>query len=62
MADMTSTSPKSPSVKSPGGLRQLAIYLTRDKLALCAAMLRALAGRTPLGDERGRSEQDPDHG
>lgn len=27
-----------PSVRSPGALRQLAIYLTRDKLALCAAV------------------------
>jgi peptide/nickel transport system permease protein len=42
MADVTSTSPKSPSVKSPGGLRQLAIYLTRDKLALCAAIFLAM--------------------
>lgn len=33
MADITL-----PSVKSPGNLRQLAIYLTRDKLALCAAL------------------------
>ncbi|ASQ12339.1 ABC transporter permease (plasmid) [Sinorhizobium meliloti WSM1022] len=27
-----------PSVRSPGALRQLAIYLIRDKLALCAAV------------------------
>lgn len=33
MADVTL-----PSVKSPGSVRQLAIYLTRDKLALCAAI------------------------
>lgn len=33
MADITL-----PSVRSPGNLRQLAIYLTRDKLALCAAL------------------------
>ena len=37
MADVTS-----PSVKSPGSLRQLAIYLTRDKLALCAALFLVL--------------------
>ncbi len=33
MADITL-----PSVRSPGNLRQLAIYLARDKLALCAAL------------------------
>ena len=37
MADVTL-----PSVKSPGSLRQLAIYLTRDKLALCAALFLVL--------------------
>lgn len=55
MADITL-----PSVKSPGNLRQLAIYLARDKLALCAALFLlvlivfVLFGPLLIGDLAGK--------
>lgn len=48
------------SVKSPGSLRQLAIYLSRDKLALCAALFLmvlvacVLVGPLLVGDLAGK--------
>ncbi|APO73656.1 dipeptide/oligopeptide ABC transporter permease protein [Rhizobium etli 8C-3] len=48
------------SVKSPGSLRQLAIYLARDKLALCAALFLivliacVLVGPLLVGDLAGK--------
>jgi peptide/nickel transport system permease protein len=48
------------SVKSPGSLRQLAIYLSRDKLALCAALFLmvlvacVLVGPLLVGDVAGK--------
>ncbi|WP_047453272.1 ABC transporter permease [Rhizobium rhizogenes] len=55
MADVTVV-----SVKSPGSLRQLAIYLARDKLALCAALFLlvlvacVLVGPLLVGDLAGK--------
>jgi peptide/nickel transport system permease protein len=55
MADVTVV-----SVKSPGNLRQLAIYLARDKLALCAALFLlvlvacVLVGPLLVGDLAGK--------
>lgn len=49
-----------PSLKSPGSVRQLAIYLTRDKLALCAALFLiallacVLVGPLLMGDLAGK--------